>query len=87
MTRVRYDVKSMINAAARVLSATMVIAGPALLATPQSLAQQTAEALKDQLVGSWKLVAYRSQREGEKDWRETLGPNPKGYAIITREGR
>ena len=43
--------------------------------------------LKEQLVGSWKLVSYRSQREGEQAWREPLGPKPKGYAILTPEGR
>ena len=71
----------------RVAAATVLIAGPALLATPQTWGQQATEALRDQLVGTWKLVSYRSQRSGESDWRETLGPEPKGYAIITREGR
>ena len=77
----------LINDTTRIVAATMLIAGSMWLVNPQSLAQETVEALKEQLVGSWKLVAYRSQSEGDRAWRQTLGANPKGYAIFTREGR
>jgi hypothetical protein len=73
--------------AARLAAIILMMAAPAMCGVSRTWAQQTSEALRDQLVGTWKLVSYRSQRAGQQDWRETLGPNPKGHAIITREGR
>jgi hypothetical protein len=68
------------------VAAALVIIGATALGTA-AWAQYGTEALKEQMVGTWKLVAYRSQRVGEPVWRDTLGANPKGYAIITPEGR
>jgi len=38
------------------------------------------------LVGTWKLVSWHVIAENEEP-RNLLGPNPKGYLILTREGR
>ena len=75
-----------VNLAAGIAVAVVIVSGAALAAS-ECYAQSSAEALKAQLIGSWRLVTYRAQREGEKEWRETLGASPKGYAIFTREGR
>jgi len=38
------------------------------------------------LVGTWKLISSESIMENEAP-QHTFGPNPKGYLIITQEGR
>ncbi len=50
-------------------------------------AQQKEEDVKQQLVGSWKILYYKSQRVGQDNWREPLGSNPMGYAVFTADGR
>jgi hypothetical protein len=37
------------------------------------------------LVGSWKLVSWQVITEGQA--KDLFGPKPKGYLILTREGR
>ncbi len=58
-----------------------VVVGVALVGTSASWAQQ------EQLVGSWKVLSYKAQNEGQQEWREPLGPNPHGYVIFTPGGR
>jgi hypothetical protein len=43
--------------------------------------------VKDQLIGSWKVLSYKAQIVGQDNWREPIGSNPKGYVIFTAEGR
>ena len=38
------------------------------------------------LVGTWKLISSESMMENEAP-QHTFGPHPKGYLIITQEGR
>src|SRR5262245_57468383 len=39
-----------------------------------------------QLVGTWKLLSQQAIVEGEAP-QNTFGEHPKGYMIVTREGR
>jgi hypothetical protein len=39
------------------------------------------------LVGSWRLVAYELEVEGQEERRLPLGPNPRGRLVFTPEGR
>jgi Lipocalin-like domain len=48
-------------------------------------AQQSA-ASERPIVGIWKLVSFLPIVDGEPP-RDALGNNPKGYLIVTREGR
>lgn len=40
----------------------------------------------DGLIGNWKLVSWQVVVENEPP-QNVFGPNPKGYLILTREGR
>ena len=40
----------------------------------------------DALLGNWKLVSWQVIVENEPP-QNVFGPNPKGYLILTREGR
>ena len=59
-----------------------VFAGVMLFGTSSAWAQSKAGDVNQQLVGSWKVLAYRSQLEGQSNWTEPLGPNPKGYVVL-----
>jgi lipocalin-like protein len=73
---------------ARFLSAVMSLLVLMLLGPLDVWAQQKAGTVKDQLVGSWKVLSWKVQTEGQNEWREGLiGPNPKGYVILTANGR
>jgi hypothetical protein len=39
------------------------------------------------LVGSWRLVAYELEIEGQAERRQPFGPNPRGHLVFTPEGR
>jgi len=55
----------------------------ALVMADGALAQQ--KTIKDQLVGTWVLVAVTAERaDGSKG--EPFGPNPKGTIIFTGDG-
>ena len=43
-------------------------------------------AAEPSLVGNWKLVAFQTILDNEPP-RDALGPSPKGYLILTPEGR
>ena len=79
--------KMVVGHPARFLSAVMTLLVLTLLGPSGVWAQQKADSLKDQLIGSWKVLSYKSQTVGQDNWREPLGPNPKGYNIFTAEGR
>ena len=55
------------------LISLLVICGPVFAAEPD-------------LVGNWKLVAFQTILDNEPP-RDALGPSPKGYLILTPEGR
>jgi hypothetical protein len=79
--------KMVVGHPARFLSAVMSLLVLTLLDPSGIMAQQKADSLKDQLIGSWKVLSYKSQIVGQDNWRETLGPNPNGFLIFTAEGR
>jgi len=55
----------------------------AVLPAGEGVTQQ--QSLKEQLVGTWKLVSVDNVRsDGSK--RDVSGPNPKGVVIYTRDG-
>ena len=55
----------------------------ALVMVDDALAQQ--KTIKDQLVGTWALIAVTAERaDGSKG--EPFGPNPKGTIIFTGDG-
>jgi hypothetical protein len=72
---------------ARFLSAVMSLLLLMLLGPLDVWAQQEAGAVKDQLVGSWKVLSFKAQTVGQDNWRDGFGLNPKGYAIFTADGR
>jgi hypothetical protein len=39
----------------------------------------------EQLVGNWKLVSWQVVSDGEA--KDLFGPRPRGYLLLTREGR
>src|SRR5215210_218118 len=43
--------------------------------------------VKDQIVGTWKLVSVMYEDQQTKELTPVLGQNPKGSQIATREGR
>ena len=43
-------------------------------------------AADSELVGIWKLVSFQSLIDNEPP-KDAMGANPKGYLILTREGR
>jgi len=48
-------------------------------------AQDIGATLTQQIQGSWVLVSIYNDRDGKKT--EVFGPNPKGFMILTPEGR
>jgi hypothetical protein len=65
----------------------LAVANFVLFGTSAVSAQQKEGDVKQQLVGSWKILSYRSQNVGQDNWREPLGANPIGYAVFTADGR
>ena len=60
-----------------------IITGLSVLSGPV-LAQQ--KSLKDQLTGTWTIVSNNNTAaDGTK--RQPFGPNPKGYMVLSPEGR
>jgi len=55
------------------LISLLMICGPVFAAEPS-------------VVGNWKLVAFQTILDNEPP-RDALGPSPKGYLILTPEGR
>src|SRR5262249_8859182 len=39
------------------------------------------------LFGTWRVTSFKLQVTGESEQRDILGPNPKGYIILTPEPR
>ena len=72
---------------ARFLSTVMSLLVLTLSGPSGVWAQQKADSVKDQLIGSWKVLSYKAQIVGQDNWREPIGSNPKGYVIFTAEGR
>ena len=70
-----------------ILSAVAVVVSLVLLGASPGWAQQKDGDQRKQLVGSWKVLSYKAQSEGQQEWREPLGPNPKGYVVFTAGGR
>ncbi len=58
----------------------------ALLATLLAISSSGFAAGSDDLIGNWKLVSWRVIVENEPP-QNAFGSNPKGYLILTREGR
>jgi hypothetical protein len=58
-----------------------IVSSLALLVAFPAAAQDASK-----LIGTWKLVSITLQFEGEGA-TEFFGPNPRGYLILTREGR
>ena len=50
------------------------------------MADGTREAEADGLVGTWKLVSWQVITENEAP-RDVFGAHPKGFLVLTREGR
>jgi hypothetical protein len=59
--------------------------GVVLCGTSLACAQQGAAGLKDQIVGTWTLVAQYAEQGDRKV--ERFGPNPKGFSIFESNGR
>lgn len=70
---------------AGVLSVVTAFAVVMPFAASDAWAQQKAVNLKQQIVGTWSLVAWYVERDGKKI--ERFGPNPKGISILERNGR
>jgi len=62
-----------------ILSTMLILAVAAV--SSSAVAQNT---IKEQLVGTWKLVSATVERDGQKI--EAFGANPSGYSIFTASG-
>jgi len=60
----------------------LLIVGFYLLLVTPSLAE-----VKDQIVGTWKLVSVMYEDQQTKELTPVLGQNPKGSQIATADGR
>ena len=58
----------------------------ALLAILLAISNSVFAAGSDDLIGNWKLVSWQVIVENEPP-QNVFGSNPKGYLILTREGR
>lgn len=58
-----------------------------LLATPALGQEKKAEKKYGSPVGIWKLVSWETEFQGSSERVSSYGQNPKGYLILTREGR
>ena len=58
----------------------------ALLAVLLAISNSVFAAGSDDLIGNWKLVSWQVIVENEPP-QNVFGSNPKGYLILTREGR
>ena len=61
-------------------------AAVALIGVLWVLGAHQARGSEPTIVGTWKLVSFQSIIDGEPP-RDAFGVNPKGYFIVTREGR
>jgi len=77
------------NRAIRKLTGAVAVvtasAGVALGGTQHAWAQQEAAELKEQIAGTWTLVAQYAEQGDKKV--ERFGRNPKGFSIFERNGR
>src|SRR5205085_10370729 len=55
-----------------------------VLASPSGIAVAQQNALKEQLVGAWRLVSAVVDKDGQKV--EPLGPNPRGAVLFVASG-
>jgi Lipocalin-like domain len=58
----------------------------ALLAILLAISNPAFAADSDGLIGNWKLISWQVIVENEPP-QNVYGPNPKGYLILTSEGR
>jgi hypothetical protein len=70
-------------AGASCVTAMIFILGFALM--PDATAQQKPASMKDQIVGTWKLVSGEAEQNGKKV--EFFGPDPIGIYVFDANGR
>ncbi len=74
-----------IKEVARVLLVVAVLSGGVLSGASDVGAQEKGSTLAQQIQGTWILVSIYNEQDGKKI--EPLGPNPRGFAIYTPDGR
>ncbi len=74
-----------IKKVARVLLAVTVLFGGTLSGASEVWAQEKGSTLAQQIQGAWILVSIYNEQDGKKT--EPLGPNPRGFMIMTPDGR
>jgi hypothetical protein len=77
--------KGSIKVVIGVLLVVAVLSGGALSGASDVWAQAKGSTLAQQIQGSWNLVSLYNEQDGKKI--EPFGPNPRGSAIMTPDGR
>ncbi len=77
--------KRLIGEVGSVLLVVAVLAVWTLSGASDVRAQQTENALGQQIQGSWILVSIVNEQDGKKI--DVFGPNPRGSMILTPDGR
>ncbi len=74
-----------IKKVARILLVVAVLSGGMLSGASDVWAQEKAGTLAQQIQGSWILVSIYNEQDGKKI--EPFGPKPRGFLILTPDGR
>lgn len=74
-----------IKEVARVLLVVAVLSGGTLSGASDVWAQEKGSTLAQQIQGSWTLVSIYNEQDGKKI--DMYGPNPRGFMILTPDGR
>jgi hypothetical protein len=70
---------------ARVLLVVAVLSSGTLSGASDVWAQEKASTLAQQIQGNWILASIYNEQDGKKT--EPFGPQPRGFAILTPDGR
>ena len=74
-----------IKKVARVLLVVTVLSGGMLSGAADVWAKEKGTTLAKQIQGSWILVSIYNEQDGKKT--EMFGPNPRGFMVLTPNGR
>ncbi len=74
-----------IKEVAKVLLVVTVLSGGMLSGASDVRAEEKGSTLAQQIQGSWILVSIYNEQDGKKT--DVFGPNPRGFMVLTPEGR
>ena len=77
--------KRSIREVVRVLLAVAVLSGGMQSGVSDGWGQEKGSTLAGQMQGSWNLVSIYNEQDGKRI--DIYGPNPKGFMVLTPDGR